>query len=235
MFSAITCRGNGVRRMKILIIDDHPLFLAGLRRVLEDSAAACDVVDADSRASALARLDADPDVDVVCLDLQFPGDDGYALLRALDERYPGIPVVIVSALEDAALVQRALEAGAAGYVSKACGKTELLRAVDGAARGRRYVATRLRAGLERYLDAHGMGRTDPFRLTRRQREVLALLVDGLGNGAIAERLALAESTVKGHVSTLFATLGVDNRAGCAREAIRLGLVRRLDQPGHGLE
>ena len=107
---------------------------------------------------------------------------------------------------------------------KADGRDELLCAFDEIRAQRCYVSASLRQPLAAYREAHRAGRMHAPRLTRRQRQVLELLSQGLGNAQNAARLGLAESTVKNHVSTLFALLAVDNRAGCTREALRRGLV-----------
>jgi len=120
-----------------------------------------------------------------------------------------------------------LSAGASAYVSKSASARELRDAFAALARGERFVSPAIAAALDDY--RAGLVSLDGVRvkLTRRQREILALLVSGHTNQGIADRLHLAESTVKAHVSTLFDLLKVSNRAACVRQATRYGLVESL--------
>jgi len=213
--------------VNILIVDDHPLFLSGLRAVLHELPALRTIHEANTIEHALQTLQQVSDLDWICLDLQLPDGDGFTLLRYLREHAIEIPVAVLSANSQPAIVDRVLSAGASAYVSKSASARELRDAFAALARGERFVSPAIAAALDDY--RAGLVSLDGVRvkLTRRQREILALLVSGHTNQGIADRLHLAESTVKAHVSTLFDLLKVSNRAACVRQATRYGLVESL--------
>ena len=213
--------------MKILIVDDHPLFLSGLREVLNEMPATFTVFEAHDIGSALQVIRAVPELDWICLDLQLPDGDGFMLLEHLRENAMEIPVAVLSANDQAAVVDRAFAEGATAYVSKSASARELQDAFGALAKGEHFVSPAIAAALRNY--RAGLVTMDgrPVKLTRRQQEILALLVAGLTNQAIADRLHLAESTVKAHVSTLFDLLDVNNRAACVRRATHYRLVDAL--------
>lgn len=210
--------------MNVLLVDDHPLFLSGLRGVLADLPGIGAIVEAADVPTALALLDAEPRIDCVCLDLNLPGADGFALLEQLATSDRGLPVAIVSASEQPATAARALAAGALAWIAKSASAEELRAAFAALARGEPFISPAMAVALADYRNGIIRVGEARVRITRRQREVLALLAAGHGNQAIAASLSLAESTVKAHVSTLFELLQVNNRAACARVATQLGLV-----------
>ena len=217
--------------MNILIVDDHPLFLSGLREVLNELPAMRTIYAANTIEHAQQTIRRVGDLDWICLDLQLPDGDGFTLLRFLRDEAINIPVAVLSANSQPAIVDRAFAEGASAYVSKSASADELQTAFAALARGERFVSLAIAAALEDY--RAGLVSVDGARvkLTRRQREILALLIAGHTNQAIADRLHLAESTVKAHVSTLFDLLKVSNRAACVRQAARYGLVDAL---GHSV-
>jgi DNA-binding NarL/FixJ family response regulator len=211
-------------RMKLLLVDDHPLFLLGLRQVFADATTAIETFEAHDFDSAFMLLETHPVLDWICLDLQMPGGDGFSFMRALTDRQIRVPVAILSALEDPAMVHRALHAGAMAYLAKSMGKSELIVAIAALRDQGHYISITLRQPLQDYRTSLATSGAPRLTLTRRQSEVLNLLAAGRSNQAIASTLHIAESTVKGHVSTLFDLLQVDNRAGCTRAALQYGLI-----------
>ena len=211
--------------MKILVVDDHPLFLSGIRQVLEHSnGSTADIFEASSVAAALSLIEAHPDLDWILLDLQLPGADGFALLGELAQRRTSIPVVIVSSDTEPATVDRALRAGASGYLSKSAPSSEIVEALHTLEHTGRYVARSLRGALDAYRSG-AIARTGlAVELTRRQHQILGHIAQGLGNREIAQRLSLAESTVKGHIATLFSIFDAGNRTECVHEARRMRLL-----------
>jgi len=207
-------------KMKILIIDDHPLLVAGVRDVLSSLDADIDCLDAGNAAEALARVHAESDIDAVCLDLNLPDEQGLVLLERIRATRDDLPILVFSAIADPQVVERALEAGAAGYVVKSSSRGELVEAFEVFLATGRYVSPALRQALESYRSETARAP----RLTRRQREVLLLMARGLSNQEIAAELALVESTVKGHVSCLLDLMGAGNRTACVQQAFRFGLL-----------
>lgn len=214
---AVRVAGGAV--LKVLLVDDHRLFLDGLRVLVEGLAEEVEVLQATSGAQALACVQANPDLDWVFLDLQLPDTDGLAVLQAFVERRVRVPVIVLSGSDEGADVERALALGASGYVPKSADADEIRTALRAIERNGRYLSPAVRAVLERH-----RARAGSVSLTGRQREVLALMAQGLSNRAIAARMGVTESTVKGHVAMLFASLGASNRTHCVSEARRVGLI-----------
>jgi two-component system, NarL family, response regulator LiaR len=207
--------------IRVLIADDHAVVRQGLRTFLElqeDIEVVADV--ADGEAALAAAGEHEPDV--VLMDLVMPGVDGVEAIRRLRERQPGARVlVLTSFLEDEKLFP-AVRAGAAGYLLKDVEPAELVRAirtvVDGEALLHPAVAARL-------MEEFSAGERPPAEdtLTAREREVLGLIARGLPNKLIARELSIAEKTVKAHVSSILAKLGLSDRTQAALYAVRMGL------------
>ncbi|MGD9601540.1 MAG: response regulator [Gammaproteobacteria bacterium] len=208
--------------MRVLIVDDHPLMLSGVQDVIAEawSDAACDgVPEADT---ALRAVSAHA-YDLVCVDLSLPDLDGVELIRRLRRLRPSLPIIVLSATDHVTQVAQALEAGAQGYLVKALARPDLVNALRQFRATGHYLPAALRDALA-HQRGEGAGAGGVPRLTRRQRDVLRLMAQGLGNQAIAARLALSESTVKGHVSCLLDLLGAGNRTACVNHARALGLL-----------
>lgn len=204
--------------VRVLLADDHPLFLDGLRLLLESAGLA--VVGAARDGAELVDLAARTEADVAVVDLDMPGVDGATATAQLAAA--GLPVLVLTMHDDTESVRRALAAGARGYVLKGAGHGAVVRAVTAVAEGDVLVSGRLR-------DAALPGaRPAPAglpALTAREREVLELVARGLGNGAIAARLHLSVKTVQNYVSGLLAKLGAASRAEAVARARDAGLGR----------
>jgi two-component system nitrate/nitrite response regulator NarL len=194
---------------RVVLADDHPLFLAALRAVLER--AGIEVVGSATRGDRLLAFVAELRPDAVLLDIEMPGIDGMTCLRTLRWRWPEIRVVVVSGHEADEQVAEALAAGAAAFVGKTVDVdelTDLLRPASAKAAGRTAAA--------------GVG------LTKREVEILRLAAEGHSNATLARMLWVVEPTVKYHLSNAYRKLGVANRTQAAARARALGLLR--DQP-----
>ena len=179
------------------------------------------ILEAKDSAEALATVGATPDLDLVLLDLAMPGMDGLAGLRTLRARRPALPVVILSASEEALDVRRAIESGAMGFIPKASSSGVMLGALRLVLSGGVYLPPA-------YLERSRAGMTpitapsaDTLGLTARQHDVLRLLGQGQSNKEIARVLGLAEGTVKLHISAILRALGVANRTRAVVAAARL--------------
>jgi DNA-binding NarL/FixJ family response regulator len=213
--------------MKILICDDHELFRAGLRVVLARLEESTELIDAASAEETFRVAEADPDLDLVLMDLGMPGMDGLSALGVLRERFPALPVVIVSASERDADVRAAIDRGASGFIPKSSSAPVLLAALRLVLSGGVYVPPLVLA-----TTAAGPGgapaATDRRReraaaLTPRQLEVLDLMAKGRTNREICDRLGIAEGTVKAHVATILEALDVANRTEAAAVMRELGI------------
>jgi len=206
--------------MKILIVDDHALFREGLCHVLRQLEEQVTILEAPDYDRALQHVSANPDLDMVLLDLNLPGKDGFAALASMTHQYPALPVVILSASSQRSDIQRALDSAAMGYIPKDTTSAIMLNALQLVLSGGVYVPKNMaqlndHASFDKPDTQHG--------LTPRQLEVLCLLIGGHSNKAIAQQLELAEATIKMHITSILKTLGVSNRTQAAMAAERLGL------------
>ncbi len=201
-----------MRRVRLLLVDDHALVRAGLRAVLE-SESDIEVVGETGDGEEALRLVRALRPDVVLMDLQLPGMSGLAATEHI-ARSGLARVVVVTAREDAPSSRRVLEAGATGFVVKAGPAEELLAAVRAAAQGRRFLARAVAEQLAlSALDGH---RSPLERLSRRELEVASKLAEGLGQTEIARQLHLSVKTVQTYKSRVFEKLGVDSVVALAR-------------------
>lgn len=206
--------------MKILIVDDHALFRAGLGYVLSELEEDINILEASNYDSAFKHVSENSDLELVLLDLNMPGKDGFTALDAFSKDYPALPVVILSASIQRTYIQRALDAGALGYIPKDTSSSVMLNALRLILAGGVYLPPTAILQNNDELPTRGCIGDN---LTPRQLEVLSLLVQGNSNKLIATRLELAEATVKMHVTAIFKGLGVSNRTQAAMAAEKLGL------------
>ncbi len=203
--------------IRVLLADDHPLFLDGLRLLLES--AGLEVVGTAADGAELLDLAATVEADVAVVDLDMPGVDGLGAAAALTESHPRVGVLMLTMHDDDVSVRRALEAGARGYVVKGAAHGSVVRAVQAVADGDTVLAGGVGRGV-----LTGRGAHQPFPgLTEREREILDLAARGLGNGTIAQRLHLSVKTVQNNVSSIFGKLGVSTRAEAVARARDAGL------------
>ncbi len=196
--------------LKLLVVEDHAMVREGLLQALqglEPDVVALGAADADAGLEILAGGD---DVDMVLLDLMLPGTSGMALLGVLRKRFPAIPVVILSALDDADTVSRALRQGASGFVPKSSSTEVMLNALREVLAGDIYLPPKLRDPAARNT-ARGKDVAKRYGLTQGQMRVLELLIQGKTNRQIADLLGVTEGTVKIHVSAIFKAMNVANR------------------------
>jgi DNA-binding NarL/FixJ family response regulator len=198
--------------LKLLVIEDHALVREGLLQALqglEDDVVTMGAADADT---GLELLTANDDVDLILLDLMLPGTSGMALLGVLRKRYPTIPVVILSALDDTDTVMRGLRQGASGFVPKSSSTEAMMGALREVLAGEVYLPPRLREAAARTGGGRSKSVADRYGLTPGQMRVLELLTEGKTNRQIAELLGVTEGTVKIHVSAIFKAMNVSNRS-----------------------
>ncbi len=205
--------------IRILIADDHAVVRQGLRMFL-DLDPELEVVGEAADGAEAVRLARQIRPDVVLMDLLMPVMDGIAAIKVIRAELPDIEVLaLTSVLEDDKVVG-AVRAGAIGYLLKDTQSAELIRAIKGAAAGQAQLSLQAAARLMREVRAPD----SPEALTERETEVLRLLAQGQSNKEIARELRVNESTVKSHVSSILAKLGVQGRTQAALHAVRMGLV-----------
>ena len=213
---------TATRPLRIMLVDDHPVVRAGVRAVLETSPDLEVVAEAGDGQAALTALATEPEpvVDVVLMDLQMgDGLDGIAATRAIRERYPRLPVLILTTFDTEADILAALDAGAAGYLLKDAPSEDLAIAVRRAADGQRA----LTPGVAERLLHRVAGGSDT--LTAREIELLECIARGESNRAAAKTLFISEATVKTHLVHVFQKLGVTSRTEAVAEARRRRIIR----------
>lgn len=203
--------------MKILVIDDHSLIREAIHGVLKEIDADAEIFDAkDCRdAEKVLQSDAARAPDLTLLDLNLPDRDGFSLLPTLRERFPSMAVVVLAGDQDRASITRALELGACGFIPKSASRDIMLSALRLVCAGGVYVPPEILAR-DAAAPSHPPKRvlaTSPAELglTGRQIDVLALMMEGKSNKAIARALNLAEPTVKNHITAILRALGASNR------------------------
>ncbi|HEY6469410.1 MAG TPA: response regulator transcription factor [Candidatus Dormibacteraeota bacterium] len=206
--------------IRLVIVDDHSVVREGLRGFLRLQEGIAVVGEAASAVDAI-RVARASSPDVVLLDLVMPGGDGVGAIRGLIEAAPGVRVLILTSFADDSQIFAAMAAGAAGYLLKDIDPAALADGIRDVHAGRPALHPSVASRLMR----RGDGTTSTrIAITAREHEVLRLMVEGLANKQIAQRLGIGEKTVKTHVSRVLAKLGVEDRTQAAVLAIREGLV-----------
>jgi DNA-binding NarL/FixJ family response regulator len=209
--------------IRVLICEDHALFREGLRALLRDHDHIEVVGDAANGREAVERA-ARLRPDVVLMDIEMPELSGLEATRRIT-RVAGPRVLVLTLYDDEEVVARCLDAGAAGYILKDGPAAELVYAIEAVAKGQRYLSPAALSKLADYPGKTGRTRTRYDLLTGREREVLKLLADGFSAKEIAARLALSVKTVDAHKTSLMRKLGVHDRTGLVKYAIRKKLIR----------
>jgi two-component system, NarL family, response regulator LiaR len=207
--------------IRLLIVDDHPVVRSGLSAFLLAFDDLELVGEAGGGAEAL-RLCGQVRPDVILMDLVMPEMDGVASTRAIHQAYPGIKVIALTSFKEEDLVQRALQAGAISYMLKNVAADELAGAIRLAHAGRSTLAPEATQALVHSASQPAALGGD---LTGREREVLTLMAQGLGNREIADRLVISPSTAKFHVSSILSKLGAADRTEAVALAFQLHLVK----------
>lgn len=213
-------------RRRVLLVDDHSLVRSGVRLLLERENEFAVAAEAGNGLHANQIL-AERPVDLVVMDITMPVLDGIDATLQLRERFPHLPVLMLSMHSDQVHVRRALDAGASGYCSKDGGHEDLLAGMRAVLRGDPYMSPALAqamASTGAALDKYTAG------LTSRQRQILELIALGDTSKEIGKRLGISIKTVESHRTALMRFLRIHDLAGLVRYAIRIGLVRADDEP-----
>lgn len=203
------------KTIRILAVDDHPVFREGLSTVLASQPDMLLVGQAVNAAEALSIFRHDRP-DITLMDLRLPGTDGIDALIAIRGEFKDARIIMLTTSDSDGDIQRALRAGASGYILKSMPKAQMLEVIRSVHAGRRHVPSEVAARL-----AEHMGDED---LTSREVEVLRLIRDGYRNKQVADQLAIAETTVNFHIKNLVAKLGANDRTHAVTIAIRRGLL-----------
>jgi NarL family two-component system response regulator LiaR len=206
--------------IRVMLVDDHTMVRRGLATFLKIFDDLQLVGEADSGEAAI-QLCAEVLPDVILMDMVLPAMDGAASTRVIRQRFPQVQVIALTSFKTGELVQNALEAGAIGYLLKDVSADELVRAIRAAHAGRVTLSPEVAQTL---VEAASQPRPG-LKLTDRELEVLALMVDGLNNTQIAGKLTVSPSTIKSHVSNILSKLGVASRTEAVTLALRNHMIR----------
>jgi DNA-binding NarL/FixJ family response regulator len=220
---------QGVSTSRVVLADDHPCYRQGLAKLLMESGVEV-VAEAGNGWAALKAVQS-TSPDVVVLDLSIPGPSGAEVTRRLTQRIPPQPVIVLSVSAEEEDVRAALLAGASGYFLKDGPVEDVVAGIRAAARGESHFSPRIASVLLRRVRAcreagarRAAAPVPEVSLSRREREVLTMVVEGRSNSKIGERLDIDTGTARHHVSRILAKLEVDNRVQAAVRAVREGLV-----------
>jgi DNA-binding NarL/FixJ family response regulator len=205
---------------RLVIADDHPLFRGALREAVTGLFEHVDIAEAGTFNEAAELLERGGDIDLVLLDLTMPGVRGFSGLMYLRAQYPGVPVIVVSANDDPAVIRRCMEFGASGFIPKTLGVEAMRGAITRILGGGVWTPpdVDLAAGSDAEIAAL-MARM--ASLTPQQVRVLMMLSEGLLNKQIAYQLGVSEATVKAHVSAILQKLGVESRTQAVIAAAKI--------------
>lgn len=211
-------------RIRIVIADDHAMVREGLRTMLAHQHTIEVVAEADTGAGAIAAVEKYRP-DVILLDIRLPDMSGLDVCRRLHDQFPRVHAVMLTVYEDEHYVFEALRAGARGYLLKKVTDDELTRVLKSVCAGEVIVDPSLAGQMALRSAQAGPGGPGAVRLTEREREVLAVMAEGMSNAAIAGHLHISEETVKTHVKSLLRKLGALDRTQAVSLALRSGLLR----------
>jgi NarL family two-component system response regulator LiaR len=207
------------RAVKVMLVDDHSMVRRGLIAILKNKSDLEVVAEARDGREAIEKCET-TSPDVILMDLIMPNLGGVAATRIILERWPHIRILVLTSFQEKDLVQEALQAGATGYMLKNVSGEELADAIRSTFAGKPTLA---REAVESLIQAEAHGPPPGGDLTRREMEVLSLLVKGLSNPEIAGKLSVSRATVKSHVSSILSKLSVSNRA----EAIAFAIEHKI--------
>jgi len=192
---------------KIIIADDHPLFRQALALMLKSSFVCSSLLEAQTIPELEEQLIETSDIDLILLDLDIPGGQGFNTLSNIRHLYPEIAVVIISGFEEPDTIRKAMSLGAAGFIPKSTPVPEMIKAVNKVIQGELWTPEG-----DYNPDEQAIEQEDKLAsLTAQQRKILLMFAEGLLNKQIAYELGLSESTIKSHASTIFLKLGVKSR------------------------
>ena len=210
-------------KIRVLIVDDHPVFRFGLHSLLASIPEMEVIAELTRGEDAVAQV-ADIKPDIVLMDINMPGMNGIEATREILKDHPEIGILMITMIDDDTVFQ-AMQAGARGYLLKGADPDETVRAIRSVASGEAIFSPKI---AERLINYFGQSKSTPIadvfpQLTEREHEILGLIAQGLTNSAIAERLVLSPKTVRNHVSNIFGKLQVNDRSQAIIQARQAGM------------
>ncbi len=208
-------------KLTFLVADDHPLIRGAMREALSGFGTGTNVLEAEDFDAAVKAVDANPQIDMLLLDLTMPGASGLSGLVSMRATHPGTPVVVISGRDDPATIRRAIELGASGFISKASGPDGIRTAIERVLDGEVALPPGVDLGAEH--DPEVADLIERIQtLTPQQARVLGMLAEGLLNKQIAYELGVSEATIKAQVSAVLQKLDVDSRTQAVIRLSKIG-------------
>ncbi len=210
-------------KIKVSIVDDHPIVLKGMDRILSDHPD-MELIHVSRSAEVLfnnLRLQLP---DVLLLDIQMPGIQGDELAKQITERYPQIAILALTNMDHPFYVRNMLKNGASGYILKSADQSQLIEAITKLSRGEKYIDHTLKDTLFYGILSDSPSSSMPT-LTKREQEILELIAEEMTSQQIAKKLFITVSTVENHRINLFYKFGVKNVVGLVKKGMQLGLIR----------
>jgi DNA-binding NarL/FixJ family response regulator len=204
---------------RLLIADDHPLFRGALREAVSGLFEKPDIAEAGSFEDVTRQLERGAEIDLILLDLSMPGVRGFSGLMYLRAQYPSVPIIVVSANDDPAVIRRCMDFGASGFIPKTLGVEAMRAAIARVLEGGLWTPPDIELGPSDEPTAGMIARL--ALLTPQQVRVLMMLSEGLLNKQIAYELGVSEATIKAHVSAILQKLGVESRTQAVIAAARI--------------
>jgi NarL family two-component system response regulator LiaR len=206
--------------IRVMIVDDHTMVRKGLATILKVFDDLLLVGEAENGTEAI-KLCSEAEPNVILMDMVMPDMDGATTTRVIRQQFPQVQIIALTSFKEGNLVKNALEAGAIAYLLKDVSADDLARAIRAAHAGR---ATLSPEAAQAFVETSNLPPVPGLDLTEREREVLALMVEGLNNTQIAGRLTVSPSTIKSHVSHILSKLGVASRTEAVTLALRKHIV-----------
>ncbi len=207
-----------MEKIKLMIVDDHPMVLEGMKALLTNFDYMIVAATATNAFEAMDKLKSQA-VDIVIADINLPEVSGIELTARIKKEYPGIKVLAMSTFKERSYISQMIKNGASGYLVKSASKKEIEAAIQSANEGKLYLSLDINS-----IDLNSEVASDVPAVSRREKEVLQLIVDGLTNPQIAEKLFISLHTVDSHRKNLLAKFNVNNTASLIRVAIKNNLV-----------
>ena len=220
-------RNGEANRTRVLVVDDHSVTRHGVVLLCRNAEGVEVIGEASDGNEAIARV-SELLPDVVLMDVDMPRRDGISATRQIRQDHPSVGVVVLTVHEDQETIFEAIKAGASGYLPKSATLDDIRSAVKAVAAGGSFLdpvqARKLLHQFNRYADETKAAADIYYLLTGREREILALLAEGLTSRQIASQLVISERTVNTHIGNIYRKLHVNNRVDAVREAMRIRLV-----------
>lgn len=204
-------------KIKVFITDDHYMVVEGIRSLLQHEQKITWLGHASNADSCLAFLKKELP-DIILMDINMPGMSGIELCKEVKDLYPSVFVIGLSTFNQQSFIQKMMENGASGYVLKNATQEELMEAIEAVAMGNTYLSDEVASSLKKF------EASDIPVITRREKEVLELIAEGMTNGEIAQKLFISTSTVDTHRKNLLAKFDVKNTASLIKTAAQLHLL-----------